>query len=243
MLYHRPSTSSPRTPPRAPRPLSSSAVPPVLALSSSAAVASPPSVFSRLRPLRLCHVNTRECLTARLYDAAGRVDVVTARKLDELVGDFRDETLEVKTMDRRLFQLVFKAAYHFQVDAVDVVSGYRKARRQREGPHGAGTAMDFKLPSIPAAKLASYLRKSPRVGIGVYTHPRTQYVHLDVRAQSYHWIDASPPHRTWRERSLRSSGLQKLDAAYTPRSDWPEEALAEPGVDGAGVSPRASGPE
>ena len=31
------------------------------------------------------------------------------------------------------------------------------------------------------------------MGVGVYTNPLTQYVHLDVRERSYHWIDASPP--------------------------------------------------
>jgi hypothetical protein len=75
---------------------------------------------------------------------------------------------------------------------------------------------------VPAAKLASYLRTLPRVGVGIYTHPKTQFVHLDSRQRSFHWIDASPPGRTWRERSLGGRALAANDARYTRASDWPE---------------------
>ena len=121
-----------------------------------------------------------------------------------------------------MLQLVYRAAYHFNDEQVEVVSAYRRPGRQREGPHALGTAVDFELPGITAAALASYLRTLPRVGIGIYTHPRTQYVHLDVREQSYHSIDASPPNRTWRERPIRARNLAALDATYTLKSDWPE---------------------
>lgn len=181
------------------------------------------SPFERLPPLRICHVNTRQCLTLRLYDAAGRVDETNARQLDTLLGDSRQRG-EVSTipLHRRVLQLLYRTAYHFESESVEVVSGYRKPRRKREGPHATGSAIDFKLPNVPAATVAAYLRRLPRVGVGVYTHPRTQYVHLDVREQSYHWIDASPPNRTWRERPIRTPGLLARDAQYVPESDWPE---------------------
>ena len=44
-----------------------------------------------------------------------------------------------------------------------------------------------------APLVAAYLRGVPRVGVGLYTHPRTRWVHLDVRDRSYHWADATPP--------------------------------------------------
>jgi hypothetical protein len=74
---------------------------------------------------------------------------------------------------------------------------------------------------VYAGRLAAYLRGLPRVGVGIYIHPRTQFVHLDVRDQSYHWIDASPPGVKWRERQLHDAHAEKRDAAWTAQSDLP----------------------
>lgn len=181
------------------------------------------SDFSALPALHVTNVNTRESAAVRLYDALGRVDEAAARSLDALLADHRKPgRIETSSLDRRLLQLLVRAAHHFRVEHVEVISGYRSPRRRREGHHGAGRALDFKLPGVTAAELASYLRRQPRVGVGVYTHPRTQYVHLDVRAESYHWLDASPPGRTWRERGLRSDAIPVRDAAYARSDDWPE---------------------
>jgi uncharacterized protein YcbK (DUF882 family) len=131
-----------------------------------------------------------------------------------VIGRFDDEP---RTLAPRLEQLVVKAAYHFANARVQIVSAFR----QNAGRHGTGEALDFKLVGVPAARLASYLRGLPRVGVGIYTHPRTQFVHLDVRAESYHWIDASPPGVKWREGRLADSGAKKRDAAWTPDLDQP----------------------
>jgi uncharacterized protein YcbK (DUF882 family) len=167
-------------------------------------------------------VNSRECLELGLYDDAGRVDEDKASRIDALLGEMRRDAIHVAKLDRRVVQLVYRAAYHFRAGRVDVVSAYRKPRRRSEGPHARCVAIDFKLPDVQAATLAAYLRAFPRVGVGLYTHPRTQYVHLDVREHSYHWLDASPPRRTWRERSLHTRGLEELDQSYTRALDWPE---------------------
>ena len=87
--------------------------------------------------------------------------------------------------------------------------------------HGTGEAIDFKLDGVRSSELAAYLRMMPRVGVGVYTHPRTQFVHLDVREPSYHWIDASPPGVRWREAMLRDPRASNLDASWTPQMDSP----------------------
>ena len=75
---------------------------------------------------------------------------------------------------------------------------------------------------MTAAALASYLRGLPRTGVGVYTHPKTQYVHLDVREHSFHWLDASPPRRRWREKSIGAADLEARDKRYEPSLDLPE---------------------
>jgi hypothetical protein len=113
---------------------------------------------------------------------------------------------------------------------VEVVSAYRMPGRRREGPHGNGSAIDFRLQNVKAALLASYLRDIPRTGVGVYTHPKTQYVHLDSREQSFHWLDASPPRRRWRERSIGGKDLIARDAHYTPAVDLPERVLSPSNV-------------
>lgn len=102
------------------------------------------------------------------------------------------------------------------------MSAYRKPGRRREGLHATGKAIDFKLPGVAPAALAAYLRTLARVGVGVYTHPKTSYVHLDDREHSFYWLDASPPGRSWRERSIADPSLAKRDAAYRRADDWPE---------------------
>ncbi len=174
--------------------------------------------------LRFTNVNSRESGVVALYDAEGRFSEPAARQLDALLCDARDPKHHESTLlNQRTLQLVYRAAYHFGAPEVEVISAYRKPGRRREGLHASGRAIDFKLPGVTAAALAQYLRTLPRVGVGVYTHPRTQYVHLDVRDTSYHWLDGSPPGRTWRELSIGNARLiAQTDASYRPESDLPE---------------------
>ncbi len=179
--------------------------------------------FPALPALTFSNQNTRESARIELYDDAGRVNEAAATQLDSLLCDARNPKEHATlALDRRTLQLVVRAALHFHATEIDVVSAYRKPGRRAEGPHASGRAVDFKLPGVPARTLAAYLRTLPRVGVGVYTHPRTSFVHLDDREHSFHWLDASPPGRTWRERSIGDSSLPKRDAAYHRSDDWPE---------------------
>jgi uncharacterized protein YcbK (DUF882 family) len=181
------------------------------------------SRFELLRPLLVENETTHETRQVRLYDAGGRVDEKAASELDELLCDARDPKHHATTrIHRRTLQLLFKAAYHFASYEVQVVSAYRKPGRHREGPHGTGAAIDFRLRGVSAQMLASYVRETPRTGVGVYTHPKTQYVHLDAREHSFHWLDASPPRRHWREKSIGAPDLAQRDKAFVPALDLPE---------------------
>jgi uncharacterized protein YcbK (DUF882 family) len=193
---------------------------PLLLAAATTPLASP---FSRLQPLRFTNENTRESATIQLYDAFGHVNEQAALRLDTLLCDTRDPKARATlALDRRTLQLAVRAALHFHADEVQVVSAYRKPGRRREGPHATGKAIDFKLPNVPARELAAYLRTLPRVGVGIYTHPRTSYVHLDDREHSFHWLDASPPGRTYREQAIGNASIGKRDAAYARADDWPE---------------------
>jgi uncharacterized protein YcbK (DUF882 family) len=178
--------------------------------------------FEQLSALRIENQTTRETRALKLYDANGQVDETAAAQLDELLCDARSpKHHETTRLNRRTLQLLFKAAYHFAAYEVEVVSAYRKPGRRREGPHGTGTAIDFRLRGVSARELASYLREIPRTGVGVYTDKRTQYVHIDSREHSFHWLDASPPRRHWREKSIGAPDLDKRDSLYQPIQDWP----------------------
>jgi hypothetical protein len=172
-----------------------------------------------LPPLKVMGANSGATDSVRLYGVDGSLDGAAVEAFARVSADFNGYA----PLKPRLVQLVAKAAYHFHAGSVVVVSGYRQKRGGKADHHTAGEALDFKLPGVEYRKLAAYLRSYPLVGVGVYTNPRTQYVHLDVRDRSYHWIDASPPGVTWREALLPDPNQATRDASYTPESDLPIE--------------------
>jgi uncharacterized protein YcbK (DUF882 family) len=171
-----------------------------------------------LEPVLVKCANTGAEARVRLYRPDGQVDLDAARLFMTTVSEL--EGKEPPEVNLRTIQLVMKAAYHFKAKWIDVVSAYRAGG----GPHGAGAAVDFRLPGTSAAALASFLRAAPRAGVGVYTNPSTQYVHVDARDQSYHWLDASPPGRRWHEAALGIAKRQERDAAWSPSADLPDTA-------------------
>lgn len=167
--------------------------------------------------------NTNVRGTIRLYDDRGAVDRGAARTFMRIAGRTKgepdDASEDDERLDLRLVQLAMRASYHFGGASIRIISATRPGAH---GKHGTGEALDFALDGVKASVLASYLRTTPRAGVGIYTHPRTQYVHLDVRDRSYHWIDGSPPGVTWRERLLRDPKQATRDASWVPSLDLPE---------------------
>jgi uncharacterized protein YcbK (DUF882 family) len=166
-----------------------------------------------LPPVEVAGVGTRERARVRLYADDGEIDETARESLERVAAN----DAEPHVLAPRVEQLLMRAAYHFGAAPVQVVSAWR----QKASRHGTGEAIDFKLKGVRARELAAYLRQLPRAGVGIYTNPRTQFVHLDVREQSYHWIDASPPGVKWHEAQIRDPGALKRDAAWTPEADLP----------------------
>lgn len=164
------------------------------------------------------NVNADKSAKIRLYDASGNFDESALETFRKTLGE-GDQPVPVEA---RTLKLVYKAACHFKNATVVVISSFRAGAKQ--GLHGKGNAIDFKLAGVKATTLASYLRKLPKVGVGLYTHPKTQYVHLDVRDTSFHWLDGSPPGVHWKERMLKDKAREKRDASYSEASDAPEKA-------------------
>ncbi|MBX3223743.1 MAG: DUF882 domain-containing protein [Labilithrix sp.] len=188
----------------------------------------PPKVAwaSSLPAIDVKNRNTNARAKIRLYADDGTLDRDALRDFMRVAASAADladgPSGEVaEPLDTRLVQLAFRAAYHFKNAPIVLVSATRKGAH---GKHGTGDALDFQLVGVRAATLAAHARSYPRVGVGIYTHPKTQYIHLDVREQSFHWLDGSPPGVTWRERRLADRSQQRRDAAYARALDLPEAA-------------------
>jgi uncharacterized protein YcbK (DUF882 family) len=186
--------------------------------------------FARLPSVHVLNLNGGEHVDVRLYEADGSLRADALRLLDRLLCDWgKPDDVRCAEVDRRTIQLVFRAAYHFGRGEIVIISGYRTPRKRSEGPHASGHAIDFKLTGVSLGALSAHVRTFPRAGVGVYSHPLTQYVHLDSRLQSYHWGDSSGPGAPGGEWSL--GGLEVLlrqDRAWSPASDWPEGTRPPP---------------
>jgi uncharacterized protein YcbK (DUF882 family) len=167
----------------------------------------------QLQPLEMVSLATHESAEVRLYADDGSLDEIAQQTFERIAAGADPP----HPLSPRLEQLVVKAAYHFKDASILVVSSWRA----NAGRHGTGEAIDFKLRGVRSAVVASYLRQLPRAGVGIYTHPRTQFVHLDVRDSSYHWLDASPPNVRWAIARLRDPSASKRDASWVPEMDLP----------------------
>lgn len=179
-----------------------------------------------LEPLVVHNVNTGAEARFSLYRTDGTIDPDAVEIFSRIAAGARSEgssdpSDEPHALALRTVQLVVKAAYYFKGAPILAISSYRAPKNGRENHHSGGDALDFQLDGVRSQILAAYLRRMPRVGVGIYTHPRTQYVHLDLRDESYHWIDGSPPGVSWRESPLLDYTRWKKDPSYVPEMDLP----------------------
>jgi hypothetical protein len=120
----------------------------------------------------------------------------------------------------RLLDLIYQAARHFHVGTVNVVSGIRKDRQGSR--HSHGLAADIVLPGVDDEELAAFFREQGFVGVGTY--PKGGFVHIDVREQSYFWIDKSAPgSRRSRVHQVRAEEARAMDEAARARGVEPHD--------------------
>ena len=215
-----------KLPPAAARVVATAARKPLVTPATHAVEAPLPPWGAALAPISVTNRNTNAHADVRLYSEHGSLELSALKELMRVacsVPDAADkENGEVaEPLDNRLVQLAVRASYHFHAAPIVIVSALRKGAH---GKHGSGEALDFKLDGVSATALAAYVRTFPRAGIGIYTHPKTQYVHVDVRDRSYHWVDGSPPGVTWREQLLTDRTQAARDASYVAAMDLPEAA-------------------
>ena len=140
------------------------------------------------------HVNHRETMTYRPYDAQGRLRKAELQRFNRFMRDGSGKGGRVGRMHPRLATLFYRVARHFTSlgKRIEVVSGYRPAAKNSRSPHRKGLAVDFRVKGVSNAALRDYLRKTyDKVGVGYY--PNSVFVHFDVRQRSAFWIDYSGP--------------------------------------------------
>ena len=180
--------------------------------------------FAYLPEVSIETVNDGAATVTRLYLPNGDLDEAALDLLDEQLADKRRPgDVRRQRIDRRLLALVFKSAWALSATHVRVVSAFRDPLGHREGFHGKGQAIDFKLEGVRTPDLARWLRENlAQVGVGQYTHPRTQFVHLDVRASTFHWFDRSRPGRRGGIARIPTEGTAARDSAHRTTDDLPE---------------------
>lgn len=180
--------------------------------------------FAYLPEVSIETVNDQGATLTRLYLPNGDFDESALDRLDEQLADKRRPgDVRRQRIDRRLLALVFKSAWAFSATHVRVLSAYRDPLGHREGFHGKGQAIDFKLEGVRTPDLARWLRENlAHVGVGQYTHPRTQFVHLDVRDATFHWFDGSPPGRRGGIARIPTEGTAARDSAHRAADDLPD---------------------
>lgn len=115
----------------------------------------------------------------------------------------------------RTLDLVYAATLHFGAPYVTLISGVRKDRGGSR--HSHGLAADIVLPGVEDEELAAFFRAQGFCGVGTY--PRSGFVHIDTRDQSYFWIDSSKPNQRGRVVQVRKDESAAADAAAVERGN------------------------
>ncbi|HET8937083.1 MAG TPA: DUF882 domain-containing protein [Polyangiales bacterium] len=117
----------------------------------------------------------------------------------------------------RLLDLVYRAMRHFDAPLVHLISGYRADRAGSR--HTQGRAIDMVLPGVGNEELAAYVRQFGFVGVGVY--PKSGFVHLDVRDNSFFWLDYSLPNERCRPEPTLMGEAKVMDQHARDRGEQP----------------------
>jgi hypothetical protein len=119
-------------------------------------------------------------------------------------------------------------ADHFPGHVIEIVSAYRPDARDGSR-HRLGRAIDLRVRDVAVSELDAFLRTIEGTGVGLY--PTTDFVHVDVRSRSAHWIDVSGPGE--------APSLVREEAA-TPAEATTSESEEPAEVDGAAIGEAAA---
>lgn len=103
---------------------------------------------------------------------------------DEYVAD------GIIRLDRRLLTRLQTIADRFPGHRIAIVSGYRPNARQGSR-HRHGEALDLRVEDVNKEDVVAFAQTIPGTGVGYY--PNSIFTHVDVRTDSYAWVDKSGP--------------------------------------------------
>jgi uncharacterized protein YcbK (DUF882 family) len=119
-------------------------------------------------------------------------------------------------VEPRLLDAAYRLQTRFRAQEIRVLSGYRTPHG-RGSNHSAGRALDIVVPGASDADVAEFARGLGFLGVGIY--PTSGFVHIDVRARSYFWVDTSGAGRRNRERGILGDLAQRSDAQALARGE------------------------
>jgi uncharacterized protein YcbK (DUF882 family) len=123
-------------------------------------------------------------------------------------------------IEPRVLDAVYRIQTHFNAQEIRVISGYRTPgaiASSRGSNHGRGRAIDLVVPGVPDQDVAKLAREMGYMGVGIY--PTSGFVHVDVRARSYFWVDSSGPGGKTRERGILADVAARADREATARGE------------------------
>ena len=189
-------------------------------------------------------INTREQIAlSPISDQGG----FSASELERAARVLRDQrTGNEFPVDPGVVDILYRLQRHFKTHSIRVISAYRTPHPGSHSRHGQGRAIDLVVPGASDRAVARFVRDLGFCGVGVYT--RSGFVHVDVRARSYFWVDYSGPGQPNRARAVLRRLAKKVDrralaagcprpragvrpdpdveAVWTADSVWPETRLA-----------------
>jgi uncharacterized protein YcbK (DUF882 family) len=142
----------------------------------------------------------------------------TASELDRAAFVLREPSSGNEyPVEPRLIDLVYRIQLEFSAPEIRIISGYRTPHGRNVSNHGRGRAIDLVVPGARDADVAKFARALGFVGVGIY--PASGFVHVDVREQSYFWVDSSAPGHRNREQGILRDLAIKSDEAATARGE------------------------
>lgn len=178
-------------------------------------------------PSELCDEARKAPVRDLVFRVDGKDENTYVLKPSSALGGFEDpEQLAIAkkafgsweggpTPHPRTLNLIYAAVLHFDVPYVHLISGIRKDRGGSR--HSHGLAADVVLPGVDDEELAAFFRAQGFVGVGTY--PRSGFVHVDTRDQSYFWIDRSSPGRRGKVVQVRAEEAKTVDEAALVRGN------------------------
>jgi uncharacterized protein YcbK (DUF882 family) len=167
--------------------------------------------------LVLYGINTRERLSVESQADSGGFAEADLDRVSEL---FRDpKSAKSIPISPALLDVVYRIQRHFSAPEIRFVSAYRSPKGAHASHHAKGEALDLIVPGASDVAVAVYARTLGTCGVGLY--PNSGFVHVDVRASAYSWVDRSGPGQPKSRRRPRANRAKAAPAQAKAKSPVP----------------------